>query len=326
MSLGTRPRSVRNISALAKVLLATGALVAAMSILTVGSSAAATPSCFGAAARDPKRPCFNPTRTVSPKLADLDRQPNSPCAPTNQKPEPVCTFGTPAAKAKGHIALIGDSHAVHWRAALDVVTRTKRWQGHSITAPGCFFSAAVDAMYEGAREPCKSWYRSALAWFADHPEVSTVFVSQNADTPIVVGAGETSLDVKIAGFRRAWQTLPKTVKHVIVLRDTPVSSQATFDCVRRVIRAGKQRPGPVCALSRSVAMKKDAAVSAVLRLRSKRYQYIDLTRFFCGPRSCYPVIGGAMVNRDIFGHITLAYSRTLGPYVFRKVRWLMAAW
>jgi hypothetical protein len=64
----------------------------------------------------------------------------------------------------------------------------------------------------------------------------------------------------------------------------------------------------------------------VRQLHSRRYQYVDLTEFFCSPRNCYPVIGGLLVNRDIFGHITVSYARTLGPYLFREVRKLMASW
>ena len=290
---------------------------------SVGTSAAATPKCRGAAERDPKRPCVNPTRSVYPAPDEVDRDPGAGCAPFD---EVGCWFGVREASATGHFALVGDSHTYHWRAALNIVANAKSWRGYSISAGGCYFSQAVDSFFEGPREPCIAWYRSVLAWFRDHPEVSTVFVTQNADTPIVVAPGQTQSGVKVAGFRRAWQALPPTVKHVIVLRDTPASSQATLDCVRRVSAAGTERPGPACPLRRSVALRDDTAVAAVLALHSKRYQYIDLTEFFCSPRNCYPVIGGVLVNRDIFGHITVSYARTLGPYLFRKVRKLMASW
>jgi hypothetical protein len=47
---------------------------------------------------------------------------------------------------------------------------------------------------------------------------------------------------------------------------------------------------------------------------------IDMTRFFCGARNCYPVIGASLVFRDIFGHLNQAYATSLGPYMARKVR------
>jgi hypothetical protein len=308
----------------AKVLVA--ACTAFVVVAIAGAAtAAAAPTCFGAAARDPRHPCFNASIAVKPAVKDVDVVPSSACRLTREKPEPVCTFGTSAARAKGTIALVGDSHALHWRAAVDIVAKRNRWRGYSVTTSGCFFSTAVDLMGAGATEFCVPWYRSIRRWFADHPEVSTVFVSSNATTPVIVQAGQTSLSVKAAGFRGAWSALPKTVKHVIVIRDTPDPADTTLDCVTAAIAAGT-RPGPACPTPRADAVRSDAAIETVKLLHSKRYQAVDLTNFFCGARECYPAIGGLLVYRDIFGHITVAYSTSLGPYLLRRVRALMAHW
>jgi hypothetical protein len=308
------------------VLLATAVVVAVASIVSAGTATGA-PKCFGAAARDARHPCFNPTRSVTPGLAHVDDVAASPCRLTNQSPEPVCTFGVPAAKAAAHFALIGDSHALHWRAALDVVAQAYGWQGHSITTAACFYSEAVSALVAGLREACMPWYRSAKRWFRAHPEITTVFVSQNAPTPVDVAPGQTGLGIKVDGFARAWKGLPRTVKHVVVIRDTPVISDGTVACVRRVVAVGKQRPGPACATPRSVAFagREDAAVAAVRAIGSKRFRYVDLTDYFCNRRECHPVIGGVLVHRDI-DHITPLYAQTLGPFLLRKVRFLMASW
>ncbi|MEA2222858.1 MAG: hypothetical protein QOH83_1234 [Solirubrobacteraceae bacterium] len=316
-------RDVRGLT----VLLATAAVVAVAPIAGGGASAAAAPRCFGAAARDAQHPCFNPTRSVTPGLAHVDDLAESPCRLTKQKPAPVCTFGVPAATATGHFALIGDSHALHWRAALDVVAQAERWQGDSITTPACFYSEAVSSLVAGLREPCMPWYRSAKRWFRSHPEVSTVFVSQSASTPVVVAPGQTSLAIKVDGFRRAWEGLPRTVKHVVVIRDTPVIPDGTVACVRHVLAVGRKRPGPACATPRAVAFadREDTAVAAVRAIGSKRFRSVDLTDFFCNGRECYPVIGGVLVHRDE-DHITPLYAQTLGPFLLRKLRYLMASW
>jgi hypothetical protein len=46
----------------------------------------------------------------------------------------------------------------------------------------------------------------------------------------------------------------------------------------------------------------------------------------CGNASCYPVVGGTLVNGDQFGHLRMTFSRTLGPYLLRAVRRLEASW
>lgn len=303
---------------LGRALLAT-ALAAGLA-LGFGAAAPAAPRCFGAAARDPQHPCFNPSRSFTPGVTHLDDNPFSPCELTKEQPDPVCTFGVPAARATATVALIGDSHALHWRPAVDVVARRNHWRAYSITASGCFFSDAVKLMGVGASEICIPWYASAQRWFDDHPEVSTVFVSQNATTPVLVEPTQTLLGVKSAGFRRAWSGLPKTVRNVVVLRDTPDPRDDVFECVERVRLAGSGRPGTACVTPRADAMHQDYAATTVGLLHAARYRTIDMTSFFCGARDCYPVIGGSLVYRDIFGHVNQRFMTSLGPYLARKVR------
>jgi hypothetical protein len=50
-----------------------------------------------------------------------------------------------------------------------------------------------------------------------------------------------------------------------------------------------------------------------------------MTRWFCDAQYCYPVIGGVLVHRDR-NHMTIDYARTLGPFLLRAVRRLMAGW
>jgi hypothetical protein len=317
-----RSRSVTATSAHATAGVAALGVLVVASIAVAGTPGAAAPRCFGAAARDPVRPCVNPTKTVF-GLDNPRRPASARCRPVAESPVAYCSFGAPAARAKATFAVVGDSHAVQWRPALSIVARAERWRGLSVTTSGCYFSAASEHFPGADRESCTTWYRSVLAWFGDHPEVSTVFVTQHAATQVAVGPGETSFGIKTAGFRSVWRALPKTVKHVIVLRDVPQSTNPQFNCVDKVVAEGKERPGPACPLARATALKPDAAVATVRLLHSPRYQSADLTEFFCDGRSCYPVIGGVLVHFDV-DHITAAYSATLGPYVLRKVRKHMA--
>lgn len=236
-------------------------------------------------------------------------------------PSGACEFGTETKDATRRFALIGDSHTFHWRAALALVAQVKPWRGYSLSAGGCFFSAVTKAFLEG----CDEFYKTVLAWFEVHPEVDTMFVTSNADTPVAVPETETTTSFKTAGFREAYAALPPSVKHIIVLRDTPSSSQATFDCMYRA-QAKRTRPGVSCPLARATALREDFAVAAVTELNNPRYESIDMSDWFCGSRDCYPVIGGVRVNADIFGHLTPSYMRTLGPYLLREVNRLEVGW
>ena len=304
-----------------RAILVASALASCGALAGAGTAVAAEAKCVGAAARDPHRPCTNLSQTLSPKRTDhVALAPTTvDCKPEHGLPEPLCTFGASKRRARAEIALVGDSHALHWRAAVDVVAKARRWRGHSITTAACPFSAAVAQMLPGFHEVCVPWYRQARQWFRDHPEVSTVFVSQRADPPLATVPGKTGAELEAAGFRRAWTGLPRTVKRVIVLRDVPDPVDDTFDCVDQALATGVPRLGLACPTPRDVALKADNAVVAARGLKSRRYRVLDLSTLFCTRSNCYPVIGGVQVYADILGHITAAYMRTVAPYLLRRL-------
>ncbi|MEA2194578.1 MAG: hypothetical protein QOG42_1012 [Solirubrobacteraceae bacterium] len=296
-----------------------GSVLALVAVLAGTSTVgAATARCVGAAARDPRHPCTNLSRTVSPKKGDVGLIPATlDCKRTPQRPRTVCVFGASPRRPKATVALVGDSHALHWRAAIDVVAKARRWRGYSITTAACPFSAV--RLAPGFRELCDPWYAQARTWFADHPEVSTVFVSQKSDTPVSAVAGKTEAQVRAAGLRRAWSRLPGTVKRVVVLRDVPDPRDDTFACIDQALATGTPRLGVACPTPRAVALRPDAAIAAARSLASRRYRAIDLSSLFCTVRMCYPVIGGVQVYSDVLGHITAAYMRTVAPYLLRRL-------
>jgi hypothetical protein len=296
--------------------------------------------CFGAAARDPEVPCTNPTRTVTPSLARARTLPNAPCRSIDPGPPPICRFGAEAGAET--IALVGDSHAGHWRAAFEHLAAAKGWSGVSITRSSCPLQKALRDLREPRRTACRRWKAAVFAWLAAHPEIRTVFVAGLAGgSGVVPRRGESRFAAGVRGYRDAWAALdapgaapqgaaPRAgtapqagtappgagspdapARRIIVLRDTPAFRGDTDRCIARALRRGR-RPGPACAVPRRFAVRRDPAVSAARRTGR---EVLDLSAFFCDAR-CYPVIGGALVVRDA-NHMTGTYSETLGPYVVR---------
>ena len=288
---------------------------------------ASKPSCFGAAARDPERPCSNPKLTfaVVPKPVQARKLGNAPCKIVEERGRVrVCAFGVAPAKAKATFALIGDSHASHWRAALAVVARREHWRGLSVTHTSCPLSKATAKIVEPDRSECVQWNRQVPRWLARHPEVSTVFVAEHSGGLVVTPRGTDQFGAQVAGYTSAWKALPESVQHVIVIRDTPKMRGTTLGCIERAM-AAHRRPGPACAVPRGRALDRDPAAVAVARARSPRFELVDMTPFLCDRRSCYPVIGGALVYKDIH-HITAVYGTSLGPYLQHDVDVLMKEW
>jgi hypothetical protein len=305
------------------------ALAVAGAAVLVGAGAGGTASsprvtdqqCFGAAARDPEQPCRNAelTHSVVPRPSVAHRLPGAPCASIEHDGGvSVCEFGVPAGEATRTIALVGDSHAGHWRGALTAVARAKGWHGLSVTHTSCPLQKALRDLPEPRRSQCVHWKREAFRWFARHPEVSTVFVSGlTGGSGVVPSGGLDGFDTALNSYIDAWDALPATVEQIVVIRDTPKVRPGIDACVQRAIAQG-MRADLACARPRRAALDPDPATAAAARMQGPRVRTIDLTRYFCDSQRCFPVVGGALVCRDQ-NHLTAVFSTTLGPFLLRAV-------
>ena len=92
---------------------------------------------------------------------------------------------------------------------------------------------------------------------------------------------------------------------------------ATLECLERAMRDGAPA-GDAFALPRTLAVLRDPATVAAAR-ESPRVSLVDLTRFFCDDERCFPVVGGALVHKDV-SHMTAVFAETLEPYLRRELR------
>ncbi len=310
--------------ALVLVLAALGAATATASAQTAGPEDSAAqpqkryPRCFGAASRDPVKPCRNPrlTRMVRPTPMKALLEANSECRLGERTGElNPCTFGVAPEQATETIALIGDSHAAHWRAAIDTVVAAKGWHGISFTKAGCPLSTAVTDLPEPGKSRCIRFKRELFRWFEQHPQVTTVFTSNHTGGAVVGTTDDYGAHVE--GYAAALERLPPTVRRIFSIRDVPRNTLRSADCVAAAIRR-KIEAGRRCAAPRSAVLKRDPAVAAAARLDPGRVQLIDMTRFMCTAKTCLPVVGGALVHKDPT-HLTKVFATTLGPYLLRHV-------
>lgn len=310
---------------LAPLMAGAGLALALVSVaVSPATGVAADRPCFGAAARDPQAPCTNASLRlkVIPTPDDALLEPNSPCVPVSLRLQPfVCSFGavkSDTAKPSKTIVLLGDSHAAHWRAALDPIAQLRGWAGLSLTRSSCPYSKTVPRLADkDTQAACVKWNKQVPRWFKRHREVSVVFVSHHIQVRVVAPKGANQFETKVIGYMRKFRALPPTVKQVVVIKDTPRATGNTAACVSEALKK-KKRAGSACAVKASFAVQKDPAVEAIRRLNDPRYAAVDLTNFFCSTRFCLPVIGGALVYKDP-GHITREYSQSLAPYLARAL-------
>jgi peptidoglycan/LPS O-acetylase OafA/YrhL len=281
---------------------------------------ASHPRCFGAAARDPRRrPCENPRLrlAVAPTPIEAPKQANSPCRMVERRSRlAVCAFGVPASRARETIAVVGDSHASHWRPALARVAQAERWRALSLTRTGCPFTESIPDVKEPVRSHCLQWNVQVRAWFARHPEVRAVFTTAHSGARVLGARGDAQFAAQRDGYAAALRALPGSVQRAIVLRDTPKMRTATLPCVQDAMDDGIAA-GAACAQRRGSALRPDPAAAAARSL-FPRVRSIDLTRAFCDSSRCYPVIGGALVFKDV-DHLTPTFAATLAPWLRREV-------
>gem|GEM_PF-3822008 len=278
--------------------------------------------CFGAASRDPAKRCLDPSlrTTVYPTPAEAPLEPNAPCNPVGRtKLLYPCRFGVKTVASgspEGAVALIGDSHASHWRGAVEVVAERKGLPAISMARSRCPFVAATVVLPSVDRTRCNGWKHEVRLYLIDHPEISTVFISNRSSARFVPAAGKSNFETQVAGHIANWRALPGSVRHIVVIRDTPRGSASSALCVQRAYGVRRASVGQLCARPRAQALHPDPAVVAARRLNSPRVRAIDLSSIFCDPRRCFPVIGGASVYKDV-DHISTVFSRSLGPFVLR---------
>ena len=248
---------------------------------------------------------------VCHKLADIDGK-------------QVCRFDVAdPAKATTTVALVGDSHAGMWRVALDPVAKALGWYSVHMGHASCPLNTALRDLPEPNRSHCIRWKRDVFAWFKSHPEASTLMVSQlTGGSGVVPSDGHSEYGTEIAGYMDAWKSLPPTVKHIVVIRDTPKTVSGTPACIERAL-SRHVPPGPACAVPRRSAVDPDPAADAAARMHSSEVATVDLTSVFCDPGRCYPVIGGALVYRDTT-HMLPGFGRTLAPLLQRHFETLVS--
>jgi hypothetical protein len=238
----------------------------------------------------------------------------------------VCYWGAPASSATRTIALLGDSHAAHWRAAMQTVVAAKGWRAVSIQRAGCPLTAAHPNLPGRDRQlGCMRWNLAVQRWLVAHPQIDTVFTSAHLGS-VIPPSGQEMRSAQRTGYAAAWlQLLQGAVRHVVVIRDTPRNAGSTIPCLDRALAVLTQPPATACALPRDYALRPDPAVQAARRMDLPQVQVVDLHSFMCGAQVCNPVVGGVLVLRDV-SHMTTTFSTSLGPYLLNAVNRLSAAW
>jgi peptidoglycan/LPS O-acetylase OafA/YrhL len=313
--LTVTPRATLTAAAAAMVVIAivSGTQVYAAEVAVQRNAArladAAARPCFGAPAMENRAKCPD-ALTALPLVAitkvDAPWAAKPGCLGTGTEPNVMtCYWGT--GKPSRVVALVGDSHAEHWRAAVHRIAKAKNWQVVEMFSGGCPATDARSITFERRSrdgEVCRKWTATATARLrALRPDdiITTAYVQQNGFDP--AGSGP-------AGFERVWRQW-LGFSRVTVLRDIPTTANHNGPtCL--AINAGKPL---ACSNPRALVLKDDDMMRAARPMRNE-VNLVDLSDYFCDASRCYAVIGGASVYYD-YDHMSAQFGATLAPALLR---------
>jgi peptidoglycan/LPS O-acetylase OafA/YrhL len=267
--------------------------------------------CFGARAMQDRAACPD-VLTALPLAAitksDSPWAPEPGCDPTSSDRSVLrCYWGT--GRPSRVVALVGDSHARHWRGALHRIAKAKNWQVIEMLSEGCPATSARSIVFESRPRDgdlCRTWSSKATAELkalAPDDIITAAFVQQNVFDPR--GSGPL-------GFEQVWREW-LTFTRVTVLRDIPTTANRSApQCL--AVNAGNQL---LCSNPRPRVLVDDDMMRAARPMRHE-VNLVDLSDYFCDDKRCYAVIGGASVYYD-YDHMSRQFSASLAAPLLRQL-------
>ena len=285
-------------------------------------TAASSDPCFGAAALGPKgADCAAPfgapqslVLTNSDSPWDIERG----CV-FDESPLPTTTCSFSSEPPTRTVALVGDSHALHYGAALLAIARELNWRVVVIVKGHCPVTHARVLAFNGSAltdeevEDCRQWTdrvedelnRLAPDYVLTSGFVGAMQFDENPDRSVETGA---------QGFVDVWEQWQASGMDVFVLRDVPSTGGVNMvDC----LAINPDEP-IACSRPRADAVRPDALTVATERVTSDRVKLVDLTDYFCDDQRCHAAVGGAIVYYDV-DHLTSQFARTLAPFLLKEI-------
>ncbi len=226
-----------------------------------------------------------------------------------------CVYGDRTSRTTA--VLFGDSHAMQYFPALDLIAQRRGWRLVVLTKSGCTPADVVmwSERFRRAYRECGRWRTATLRRIAR--ERPALIVVGNLNTHRVVRDGRRldradSARALASGMTRTLRTLRATGAPVALVTDNPRPDGDPRDCVSRSFPNLRD-----CAFARRDAFR-HAPVNARAARRVAGVRAINPTPLFCPGRLCPAVIGDVLVYRNT-AHITATYMESAAPWIERRL-------
>lgn len=220
----------------------------------------------------------------------------------------LCEYGD--VNSNFHVVVVGDSHAVHWFPAFEVIAERRGWRLTGLSKSACAFgSQAIQTKFGEEAFDCSEWNRNAISWLLQIKPDLVVSAQSIAHTALGTADQEVGAELLSEGLATFWRRLEQRGSRIIAIKDTPWMGRNIPDCLSRPDASIDQCVRP---RAQAVDFRADPLVLGIGKMPS--VGMIDLNDAVCDAAECKAVVGNVLVWRDSH-HFTATFSRSLAPAV-----------
>lgn len=220
-----------------------------------------------------------------------------------------CGFGAAEDVAKKHVALLGDSHAGMWEAALAQFVVPSRIRVRSFVASSCAISAddhsLATYLAPEYRDACRTWRRAAEEAIIADSAIDAVIIADNAYKQKIISPTGDWIEDDGQGVVEILRHFRAAGKRVIIIDDVPNLPFKLPDCLART----RTNLDP-CTVDQAQIPGSTPLGRAAALMPPGDIDYLTFKNVFCDGTICHTVIGSIPVYMDS-DHISAPFARTL---------------
>ena len=226
-----------------------------------------------------------------------------------------CELGDPNGAVT--IALLGDSHAMSYGPALDIIAKRQKWKLLMMVKVACTIGDFPLWSAEfGYRADCDRFRDRFHKWMEERKPDYIISTGGRSG----VYGGQPSNEKQIEGYRATINRFLAHGSRVIVMHDNPVMLNSVrggwIEIPKCLMWNGEKSPH--CWKSRYITLdgQTDNLITAAAGMPG--VAAINLTDYMCTKDQCPPIIGNVVVYRDAH-HLTETFVTTLVPYLEKEL-------
>lgn len=228
-----------------------------------------------------------------------------------------CIYGDTTSNTT--IALFGDSHALAWFPAMNIVAKKNGWKLLSLTMSACSPSdiPGWDPSNNSIMKNCTLWRADSLRRIAAAKPLVVVVAGtrgfETVDGQNKLLLGEAKVAAWRGGMQRTMDQLRLASKNIIYIGDAPQSMIDPPVCL-----SAHSKNALECATPLAKAIDSDWIAQETAMTIQERISFIDPGLWICPTSPCPVILGNLLIYMD-GGHLTATFSAALASRLRKAI-------